>query len=190
VPFPSTSSSAAEHHPNDVHIAAASTASSMAPMHATAARHAEGTQAAAAATSSSSSFYGAGAKASPTSILFRPKAPPRPAREPFEDSMNAQLNRDIMAKRSGGDILALCAKQQAEFDMVNLVTAIHRLAKAPDGREFCQHPTTAELTADMCHRMDEFNPQHISNTAWALASLLFSHEPLLAAISAPCLSKV
>jgi len=162
----------------------------MSPMHASADRNAEGTQAAAATTSSSASFYGAGAKASPSSILFRPKALPRPPREPFEDSMNAQLNRDIMAKRSGVDILALCAKQQPEFDMVNLVTAIHRLAKAPDGRELCQHPTTAELISDMCHRMHEFNPQHISNTAWALTSLLFSREVVAVTTRALYLSKV
>lgn len=54
--------------------------------------------------------------------------------------MHALINREITASRLARDILDVCQKSLNEFDIVNVVTALHRLAKAPDYQSFSEHP--------------------------------------------------
>jgi len=58
----------------------------------------------------------------------------KPRQRVREDSENAKLNRRLSMSTSAQDLLDVCGKHQAEFDMVNFVTAFHRMAKVPDGK--------------------------------------------------------
>jgi len=55
------------------------------------------------------------------------------------------------------------------------VTALHRIAKAPDGQAVLSDFRWAKLCEDVAPALHGFeaNPQHLSNTAWAFAVLLF-----------------
>jgi len=46
-----------------------------------------------------------------------------------------QINKDISAKHGAGGVLTICEARLAEFDRLNAVSALHRIAKAPDGPE-------------------------------------------------------
>jgi hypothetical protein len=69
---------------------------------------------------------------------------------------------------------------------VNYVTAFHRLARMPDKGGV----NPGMLASELVSRMESFNPQHCSNTAWAVAALLFAHAPLRDAIAAPSLARM
>lgn len=68
-----------------------------------------------------------------------------------------------------------------------MVTAIHRIAKAPDARTFCGDTRLLRLEAaiDTAFANDrvEKAPQSISNTAWAFAKLGIHNQPLFQAIA-------
>jgi len=59
-------------------------------------------------------------------LRARPKEGPPPA------AVCVQLNRDITAAADGQGILALSHQHLHQFDIVNLVTALHRLARSSD----------------------------------------------------------
>jgi len=44
------------------------------------------------------------------------------------------VNREIVALRDSGEILSFCEARIDEFNVVNLVTAVHRVAKNPDAK--------------------------------------------------------
>ncbi|CAK0858089.1 unnamed protein product [Prorocentrum cordatum] len=116
----------------------------------------------------------------------RPASRPRPA----EETRHAQLNRLLTASRGAREVLAVCAQHSAEFDLVNTVTAVHRVAKAPDGRAVCSDGEFVRAVRQLREQIGDFSPQHCSNTAWAVASLAFSDAPLTAALASESLKRI
>jgi len=84
----------------------------------------------------------------------------------------------------------LCGSRLLEFDTVNFVTVLHRVAKTRDGKRYLSDPGFMVIVDGILERFEIFNPQHMSNTAWAVSSLTFLHEPLLEALSAQALTRL
>jgi hypothetical protein len=107
-----------------------------------------------------------------------------------EETRNAQLNRSLTASRGAREVLAICAEHSAEFDLVNFVTAVHRVAKAPDGRSVCSDGEFVRVVRQLREQIEDFSPQHCSNTAWAIANLAFSDGPLTAALASESIKRI
>lgn len=46
---------------------------------------------------------------------------------------NAAFNDEIIVSKSAQDVLAVCELHRAQFNHINAVTALHRIAKVHDG---------------------------------------------------------
>lgn len=74
---------------------------------------------------------------------------------------------------------------------VNIVTALHRIAKQDDAQEALDDPFFKVLSASMLSVVQDgaADPRGLANTSWAFASLLVMDSPLLTAISRAALTK-
>lgn len=52
-----------------------------------------------------------------------------------EQRQSRRLNDALASMQSAGEILNWCQRRQPQFGAVHLVTALHRVAKSPDGAE-------------------------------------------------------
>ena len=96
-----------------------------------------------------------------------PEAAPEPLRQSFysgtyslfaprrgrrEDSEHAKLNRRLSGSGTALELLALCREHLWEFDTVNVVTAVHRMAKVRDGKQAIKEETFRELLKQLRER--------------------------------------
>jgi len=108
-----------------------------------------------------------------------------------KESHHAVINRGIIECRGATDILDMVDAQFMEFDMVNWVTALHRIAKAHDVHQMLQTNRIKMALQLVSHQLPEFQPQHLSNNAWAMSVMLCDHQPLwdsIAVASLPTIS--
>lgn len=82
----------------------------------------------------------------------------------------------------------------SEFDIVNTITAFHRLAKAPDRQRI---PRDSRLSALQLQLLKFFvdskiqkTPQCVANSAWAVAKLDLKDQKLMDAIAAEALKTI
>lgn len=107
--------------------------------------------------------------------------------------INAQI---IAASESGGlpHLVSTIMAYLPQMNLVNLSTAVHRLAKltANDPKaqvELRQHPALEELlkaiaAAFGCLDASEAQPQSLSNVAWSLATMRLMNRPLIQVVAA------
>jgi len=95
----------------------------------------------------------------------------------------SQLNSEIASRQTVREILAFFEEKGGQFDFVNLVTALHRVAKSSEGRSWKEDQRFRELLARVAAALrDDYvwkKPRHLSNTAWALSKLLIQDATLL-----------
>eukprot|EP00927_Polykrikos_kofoidii_P042616 TRINITY_DN36648_c0_g1_i1.p1 TRINITY_DN36648_c0_g1~~TRINITY_DN36648_c0_g1_i1.p1 ORF type:complete len:1099 (-),score=193.23 TRINITY_DN36648_c0_g1_i1:8-3304(-) len=102
-------------------------------------------------------------------------------------------NKEIVRQRSARGIIELCERHVGEFNYVNVVTAVHRIAKAPDAKTVLGHrqmDQLGSLISDGCRKgLGNVNPtpQGLANTIWAYARLRVRLEPILDSIASACL---
>mmetsp|Transcript_45316 Transcript_45316/g.104771 ORF Transcript_45316/g.104771 Transcript_45316/m.104771 type:complete len:90 (+) Transcript_45316:191-460(+) len=89
------------------------------------------------------------------------------------------MNKEITAQGSAREILALSEARLTEWDQVNVLTALHRVAKSADRT----HCSAAPLPARVHASYSQFGAFAIANAAWALAALN-DDSPLLHALAA------
>ena len=100
---------------------------------------------------------------------------------------NVYLNKKLSGARRAEEVFQLCEAHAHEFNFVNVVTAIHRLAKAPDGRPELGYRLVAslrsQLRASTMTASTEIAPLSLANTVWACAKLRVWDGPLLSHVS-------
>lgn len=105
----------------------------------------------------------------------------------------ATLNRQIIAQRRTADVLAICGLRVSEFDFVTAVTALHRMAKSPQGRS-----GVAPSSPHLMRRLEDIisgglgnaEPPSLSNSAWALSKLHWDHRPLLHSTASSSIARI
>jgi len=107
--------------------------------------------------------------------------------------INAQI---IAASENGGlqELVSTIVIHLPQMNLVNLSTAVHRLAKltASDPKsqhELRQHPVLEELlqaisSAFGCLDANDAQPQSLSNVAWSLATMRLMNRPLIQIVAA------
>lgn len=98
-----------------------------------------------------------------------------------------KLNREITHAGSSAEITALCHTRLHEFDTVNFVTAIHRLARNQGGQS---SSALGPIVQHLQEKAGELKVQQLANTAWSFARLLISNGPLCDAISPAALQSI
>lgn len=95
----------------------------------------------------------------------------------WSQSEAAQLNDVIASQTSAAQVLRLFQERATDWGRLQLVTALHRVARAPDG---CEAPRAAlrELLALVAASLGQCGAQQLANSAWALAKLLIRDPPL------------
>jgi len=91
-----------------------------------------------------------------------------------------------MAKRSAWDILELHYAYRADFNAVNVSTALHRSGKSVRPGELSAFRSDARLHDLLAHAtasIGEFKAQELANTVWALAKLEVREEALMTAVA-------
>jgi hypothetical protein len=86
------------------------------------------------------------------------------------------INKKICQTRSYFEILRIWNESKAEFNEVNIATAIHRLTKSQDKFEFSRLQDDAKSLLDELinaarQSVSKFTSQGLSNILWALATL-------------------
>lgn len=106
------------------------------------------------------------------------------------------LNRKICAQKSVDDILRLFASRRNDFMDINMVTALHRVAKmggkgvasgvgpAPDMEAF------RSLLGEVRTRIPGLEPHHLTNIAWALARLSLPDKAFLAEVENVAVARI
>jgi len=93
-----------------------------------------------------------------------------------------QINRSLSASESVVQLLQICDSSLDEFDNVNYVTALHRLARlgvaSGAGERLC-----SRLVDHLNVKILELRVQQLANTVWSLARLLVWHQPIMSAIA-------
>lgn len=95
-----------------------------------------------------------------------------------------QINEEIACVRGALAVLAVVERSLHEFDSVNLVTALHRLARSlGPKRSAPAEPTLQKLVERARAALPEFGAQALANIAWSSAVLRLRDGPLLDAIA-------
>jgi len=107
---------------------------------------------------------------------------------------NIEVNEEIMSKVNAKQILGVVEKHFDKFNIVNFVTALHRVAKAPDGAEAVSDPrfgkllrTVQMLCTDGTARKD---PYSLVSTLWAIAKLGLKDYEMIEAIAEEVLVQI
>lgn len=95
-----------------------------------------------------------------------------------------RLNRTLSTSSDLQSILSICSESLNEFDNVNRVTALHRIAriKGPD-RNGHVTGVTDQLLKDLQEQLAELKIQQLANTFWSLGRLTLSQHPMCDAIA-------
>eukprot|EP00747_Dinoflagellata_sp_TGD_P156935 gnl/TRDRNA2_/TRDRNA2_177701_c0_seq2.p1 gnl/TRDRNA2_/TRDRNA2_177701_c0~~gnl/TRDRNA2_/TRDRNA2_177701_c0_seq2.p1 ORF type:complete len:647 (-),score=118.12 gnl/TRDRNA2_/TRDRNA2_177701_c0_seq2:463-2403(-) len=107
---------------------------------------------------------------------------------PLTPSLAVQINEQIIALSQGASVqplLEFVIQNMEQMNVVNLSTAVHRLAKLASSdsgtqlAEVREHPVVAKLFQAILEQFQSFppgtpQPQAISNIAWSLATLGFT----------------
>mmetsp|Transcript_77823 Transcript_77823/g.241136 ORF Transcript_77823/g.241136 Transcript_77823/m.241136 type:complete len:133 (+) Transcript_77823:2-400(+) len=96
----------------------------------------------------------------------------------------AQLNRELTRCKTVAGLLAVCRARASQFDAINMVTALHGIAKSRGGVEVQEDPAFVSLMGSLLASASSLQAQGICNTAWSLARLQVRDKPLLDALSA------
>ncbi|CAK0830379.1 unnamed protein product, partial [Prorocentrum cordatum] len=111
------------------------------------------------------------------------------------------INSQIIAASNIGvrELLSAIAAHLGQMNLVNLSTAIHRLAKVTAGDAGAQaalrrHPAVKELEAAIASALEALEPsavqpQSLSNVVWSLATMRLMNWPLLQAATALATAK-
>ncbi|CAE8687220.1 unnamed protein product, partial [Polarella glacialis] len=101
------------------------------------------------------------------------------------------VQQELLSAVSTGRLLAICTTDEvAAMDTVNLVTAVHRLAKlASTSRSVVvSNPRFESLMESLSEKLQELNPRGLANAFWALAQLQQS-PPWLPELLRLCLER-
>eukprot|EP00438_Fugacium_kawagutii_P015068 Skav200435 [mRNA] locus=scaffold578:88706:89929:- [translate_table: standard] len=92
-----------------------------------------------------------------------------------------RLNR-ALSSSDLPSILSICAEKLNEFDNVNRVTALHRIARTKGPAD---HVTgvTDQLLKDLHEQLAELKIQQLANTFWSLGRLHLAQHPMCEAIA-------
>jgi len=120
----------------------------------------------------------------------------RPGWVDLPEYPNAPLNDEIITRKRPSDILQLFEEKREEFNYVNAVTALHRIAKSKSGISVITSPHFVDLLASVTPVLPQVieepdaairhgkawpppakHHQNLSNTAWALSRLSVVDEP-------------
>ena len=83
-----------------------------------------------------------------------------------------ELNREIIASRSAGEILAIVEDRGESFNGVNVATAVNKLCKVSRARDKLRRdPRYKHLLELVQKNANEMNPQEIANVLNALSKL-------------------
>ena len=83
-----------------------------------------------------------------------------------------ELNREIIASRSAGEILSIVEDRGESFDGVNVATAVNKLCKVARARDNLRRdPRYKHLLELVQKNANEMNPQDIANVLNALSKL-------------------
>jgi len=84
-------------------------------------------------------------------------------------------------------VLSICRENFQEFDTVNRVTALHRIARLNPQTRTCdqtdQTLITDRLLEDLHQQLTELKVQQLANTLWSLGRLQVSTQPILDGIA-------
>ena len=84
------------------------------------------------------------------------------------------VQQDILRARSVGRVLAICSEEELQrMDLVNLITAVHRIAKLYEGSHsaLAGNPRFEKLLTIVSEQIDVLQPRGIVHLVWSLASL-------------------
>lgn len=117
---------------------------------------------------------------------------PPPGKEgPPPPASLVRLNREITAKSTAREILSLCKQHVSEFDAVNVVTGLHRIAKSDDSDQIRNFGSVIkQVFAHVLSLLTVLRPQQLGNTLWAISRINILHQPLLDALSSQSLPKI
>lgn len=114
---------------------------------------------------------------------------PLPRKKRSEFCAHMPLNKEITSKESAEEILDLCDQKMSEWDEVNLLTALHRVAKSPDRERVFSDSRFYVMVEEVWLTHSNFNGYALANTAWAFASLGWE-LPLIRALAAASLPMI
>ncbi|CAE7219773.1 unnamed protein product, partial [Symbiodinium microadriaticum] len=113
------------------------------------------------------------------------------------------INSQIIQASDGKDVhhlMSVIIQHLPQMNLVNLSTAIHRVAKIAGSDPWQQaqlrkNPSLNTLLNSVCTALNvveatEVQPQSVSNVVWSLATLRIVHRPLLQVISLVCISNM
>lgn len=89
------------------------------------------------------------------------------------------MNKRLTQVSGAEEILAICADHVPEMDLVNLQTALQRVAKSRGGPEAVGDERFLALAAAAQAALGQFNAGALANIAWSFAKLAYSDPPLL-----------
>mmetsp|Transcript_89783 Transcript_89783/g.172092 ORF Transcript_89783/g.172092 Transcript_89783/m.172092 type:complete len:167 (-) Transcript_89783:46-546(-) len=134
--------------------------------------------------------------ASGSSSWVTPRAA-KGARMSIEDSRGfSRAQRDfadaLVAQRDARAVLRHAEQWHTQMGAVNIVTALHRIAKHEDAEEVLDDSMFLSLGASIpsLARSGAVDPRGLANTAWAFASIAFLDGPLMDAIAAAAIRKI
>ena len=83
------------------------------------------------------------------------------------------IQQDLLSASSVGRVLALCSAEEVEaMDNVNMVTAVHRIAKLHQGSSFWQeNPRFVLLMDTIAGQLEKLSPRSMIHLLWAIARL-------------------
>lgn len=96
-----------------------------------------------------------------------------------------RLNRSLSSAQDLQSLLSICRSNLPEFDNVNRVTALHRLARL-GGRGDMQERLLLELS----ERLQELKVQQLANTVWSMARLSLAPERILADLASRAMADI
>ena len=117
-----------------------------------------------------------------TTVPVGPSARPRSGHDSGLQ-VTRKLNGDIVAARNSLAILELYAARGADFNHVNICTALHRIAKHARGPHIQKDARFLNLIESAVYRLEQFRAQELANTAWAFAKMEVRNEALMAALA-------
>lgn len=114
------------------------------------------------------------------------------------DKVSIRLNKDLAAKWSARDILETAELHLAQFDVINAVTALHRVAKSTDRFEAQRDE---QMNATLLALIDKvvvtvtdslalIEAKEVTKTCWALSKLGLGHGSTMDAIAEQVVLKV
>lgn len=106
-----------------------------------------------------------------------------------QSKVNEDINKQLINTDSARGVLTFCEWSAGEFDVTNAVTAVHRLARAPDRRYYSKDPRWPSVIGkahDMIMRTctDEeawprLSKEYLLNAAWSFSALSHRDEELM-----------